>query len=130
MKKVKKAKQVKKATTQGAENNNQGAPGATGASTSIEVPPPKTWQVSIASMAFAQSSLTIKKGDSVQFTNNDDVPHQVASDPHPIHTNLPAINGAIMNKGDMFEITFATVGTYTYHCHLHPNMKGTITVTE
>lgn len=105
------------------------SPGA-GTTNAITTTVQKTWDVSILGMNFVQGSLTVKKGNSVKFTNKEDIPHQIASDPHPVHTNFTSLNSGILNKDGTFELTFNQTGTFTYHCHLHPNMKGTITVTE
>ena len=37
-------------------------------------------------------SVTVPRGSQVQFINNDSVSHQMASDPHPEHTDCPEIN--------------------------------------
>lgn len=55
-------------------------------------PLPQT-QVSITSRGFLPQAITIKKGQQVAFNNTDKNPHQVASDPHPTHTNLPGFDG-------------------------------------
>ena len=36
---------------------------------------------------------------------------------------------ALLNGPDAYAFTFASVGTYSYHCVHHPTMVGTITVT-
>lgn len=64
----------------------------------------------------------------VRFTNLSSTPHQIATDPHPTHTSVPGFVSDILNQGDSYEFTFTGEGTFTYHCHLHPNMKGTITL--
>jgi plastocyanin len=33
-----------------------------------------------------------------------------------------------MTSGGLFQVTFNTPGTYTYHCMFHAQMHGTITV--
>src|SRR5215212_8146649 len=35
-----------------------------------------------------------------------------------------------MKPGTNFSQTFTTPGTYTYHCEIHPQMTGTVVVTE
>lgn len=135
-KKLKKKKRVTRqrgwtsdaSTTTGTPTGTSGTPGMTGETQATQTQPLKTWGVSLENFTFKPSTLTIKKGDIIRFTNHDDVPHQVASDPHPIHTNAPILNGPVINKGETFIVGFAAAGTYTYHCHLHPNMKGTIVV--
>jgi plastocyanin len=38
------------------------------------------------------SQITVTAGSRVLFINNDSQPHQIASDPHPEHTDCPEIN--------------------------------------
>jgi len=49
-----------------------------------------------------------------------------------IHTITADDNNSFLSRnivpGSTFEHTFATAGTYAYHCSIHPAMKGTITV--
>ncbi|TSA44946.1 hypothetical protein D4R51_02730 [bacterium] len=77
--------------------------------------------VTIQNFAFSPASLTIKKGESVTWTNEDSAPHQIASD-----TN--AFSGNAINKGQTYSFTFNTAGEFDYHCAIHPSMKGKIIV--
>lgn len=82
-------------------------------------------EVSIVNMAFAPSNVTVKKGSMVKWTNNDSVAHTV--------TESDTKNGpdsGTLNKGDTYSFTYSAVGTYSYKCDFHPNMTGTVTVTE
>ena len=73
--------------------------------------------------------LKIKVGQTVVFRNDSDDPIQPASDPHPQHTNLAGFDAKNpLEKGDMYEFTFTRAGTWTYHDHLAPSVKGTIVV--
>lgn len=133
VKKVKKVQKVKKKVMPSSGSEPTSPTSGTEAATPVIPVIPaatKTWPVLINNSTFQGGTLTIKKGDTVKFTNNDDVPHQVASNPHPIHINFTPLNGGILNKDGTFEVQFDTIGTFAYHCHLHPNMTGTITVTE
>jgi len=33
-----------------------------------------------------------------------------------------------LSSGKTFSFTFEKTGTYTYSCHIHPTMKGTVVV--
>ena len=88
----------------------------------------QTHQVVILNFAFSPQSITIKAGDTVTWTNEDDAQHLIASDPHPAHTDLPGLQSNALNKGDSYSFTFTKVGTWGYHCHLHPSMTGTVVV--
>ena len=87
-----------------------------------------TTSVSITSDGFEPATIKIKAGDSVTWTNNDDRTHHVASDPHPIHTDLSGLESDNLSPGDTYTFTFDEAGEFTYHCHLHPGMKGAVVV--
>jgi plastocyanin len=75
----------------------------------------------IANFAFAPAAITATVGQTVTFTNNDDAPHTATLDDDSCTTET-------LNTGDAGGLTFGTAGTYPFHCAVHPNMKGTITV--
>lgn len=83
----------------------------------------QTSQVTISNFSFNPSSVTVKKGTKVTWTNNDNVPHAVNSD-------NGIFNSQTMQPGDSFSFTFTEAGSYPYNCSIHPNMKATIVVTE
>lgn len=73
---------------------------------------------------FSPTTLTIKAGTKVTWTNASDAPHTVTSD-----TGSTLASGTVSPSGGSFSFTFTQPGTYTYHCMIHPYMKGTIVVT-
>jgi amicyanin len=80
---------------------------------------PQTYNVTIQNLAFNPAQLTIKKGDTVIWTNKDSMNHQVSG------------NGFQSNpfgNGQTFSFTFNTAGTFDYICLIHPYMKGKIIV--
>ncbi len=79
-------------------------------------------QVSIADFSFAPATLTVAQGATVTWTNNGLARHTVAADDGSFHS--PDVR-----NGQTYSRTFATPGTYTYLCDIHPEMKGTIAVT-
>ncbi len=93
-------------------------------------PPSGTNAVTIKDFAFSPSTLTIKAGTAVTWTTLDSAPHQIASDPHPAHTDLPGLISGTLEEGQSYSFAFDRAGTFGYHCHLHPNMKGTIIVEQ
>lgn len=75
------------------------------------------------SLLFGPSSLSVKPGDAVTFAFGS-VPHNVFFD---AQSGTPAdIAGQNINVS--ISRVFATPGTYTYSCHIHPSMRGTIVV--
>jgi plastocyanin len=88
-----------------------------------------TVQVLITSSGFSPSTLTIKAGDTVTFINKDSNPHWPASDPHPTHTNYPGFDALRpLKTGESYSFTFTKQGTWGYHDHLNPSLRGTIIV--
>ena len=90
--------------------------------TSSEVPS-VTHAIAIQNFAFSPSSVTIKKGDRIMWTNKDAVVHTATSD-------TGNFDSSSLSTNKNYNRTFNTVGTFTYHCTPHPFMEGTIIVTE
>jgi len=76
-------------------------------------------QVSIKDFKFQPDQVTIKKGDTVIWTNIDPVPHDVKS---------KGFESPDMKKGETYSKTFNEAGTFDYLCEIHPNMKGKVIV--
>jgi YVTN family beta-propeller protein len=85
-------------------------------------PAVSTTTATISQFAFNPASLTVASGQSVTWTNSDPVQHTTTSD-------TPGWNSGPLSAGDAFTMTFATPGTYAYHCSIHPFMHGTVIVT-
>jgi len=68
--------------------------------------------------------LSIKVGTTVTWTNKDAVAHTVTSD------DGTSFNSGNLANGQTLSFTFNTPGSWTYHCAIHPSMKGTITVSS
>lgn len=87
-------------------------------------------QVEITSAHLSPVTLKIKAGQSVMWVNQDNEPHQIASDPYPSEDSLADLNSMEpLATGESYTYTFEQPGTYTYHDHLHPlALKGTIVV--
>jgi plastocyanin len=78
-------------------------------------------EVKIAGFAFDPSSVTVKTGATVTWTNQDSAKHTVVADDN-------SFTSGDLNQGDSFSFTFSQSGTFSYHCGVHTNMKGTIIV--
>jgi plastocyanin len=98
-------------------------PAAT-APASQPVPSAGSNAVTIKNFAFDPSSLTVKTGTEVTWTNLDSVQHTVVSDTG----SLAAFSSDPLPTGASYRFTFTKPGTYTYHCSIHPSMKGTVIV--
>lgn len=94
----------------------QTQPGTTGNTT-----PSSPNTVQIKNFSFSPSTLTVKKGTTVTFTNSDSANHTVTADDGSFDTGN-------ISSGTSQTITFSKTGNFSYHCSVHPTMKGTITV--
>ncbi len=77
--------------------------------------------VAIQGFAYSPSTVTVNVGDSVTWTNNDQMPHTATADDDSWDTDT-------LNEGDTGAVTFDTAGEYAYHCEVHPEMTGTVVV--
>ncbi len=84
--------------------------------------------VTLTADGFKPASLTIKSGTKVTWTNKNGEMANVSSDPHPTHTNYPALNLGTFKDGGTLSLTFDKAGTYGYHNHLNAAQTGTIVV--
>lgn len=82
--------------------------------------------ITIEDFAFSPATISVKKGTKVSWTNKDEVKHDVTPD----SGNAVFQGSELLGKGESYSWTFDTVGTYTYHCSPHPNMKASVVVTE
>jgi len=86
-------------------------------------PPPGNTVAATASLTFTPGTIDVTVGDIVTFAFGS-VPHNVF---FTQQAGAPAdIDGA--NANVSITRAFATAGTYTYTCHIHPSMQGTVVV--
>ena len=78
--------------------------------------------VNINNFQFSPSTLTIKAGEKVAWTNKESALHTIKSD------SGSEMSSEQLLQGESYEHIFANLGTYAYHCSIHPGMKGTIIV--
>lgn len=106
----------------GSNNNNSGNP-------LVDVNVSKTYEIKMTNNGFEPSTLTINKGDTVKFVNNDDTNRWPASAPHPTHTDYPEFDAKKgILAGSSWSFTFDRTGAWKFHDHLIPTMFGTVTV--
>jgi plastocyanin len=94
-----------------------------GASTSS---PTATTSVEIKDFAFSPANITVKIGDTVTWTNKDSAAHTVTAD----SGSSDAPSSGNIAAGGTYSFKFTKAATYIYHCAIHPNMQGSVTVTE
>jgi plastocyanin len=86
----------------------------------------KTHTVEIVDFTYKPRDLTIAVGDSVVWVNKcKSCRHTATSDDRKTFDTGP-IRGNDKSK----VITFTKPGKFPYHCEIHPNMKGSITVAK
>ncbi|MFF3517455.1 plastocyanin/azurin family copper-binding protein [Streptomyces sp. NPDC002573] len=80
--------------------------------------------VAIKNFAFSPTTLKVKAGTTVTWTNQDTDPHTVTSTASggPLHSAALATHAT-------YSYTFTKPGTYAYLCTIHPFMTGTVEVT-
>lgn len=100
-------------------NNMTGMTGGTGGNGGSAGP--GTNQVFIQGMAFNPSTITVTAGTTITWTNKDAIAHTVTSS-----TNL--FNSGSIGTNGTFSFTFATAGSFSYYCSIHPSMLGSVTV--
>ncbi|MEO7485083.1 MAG: plastocyanin/azurin family copper-binding protein, partial [Ferruginibacter sp.] len=71
---------------------------------------PITASVSILAMSYSPSTLTVKTGTIVTWTNNGGTAHTVTAD------NGTTFNSPSLSVGNTFVFTAAATGTFPYHC--------------
>ena len=82
---------------------------------------PKDVEISIKGMKFGPDTVTIKPGQTVTWTNNDQRDHTVAAADG-------SFNSGNLGPGATYSFKFTKPGTYHYACTLHPRMKAEIVV--
>ncbi len=79
--------------------------------------------VNIVDFAFDPAAVEVPVGATVTWTNGGGAPHTVTADDG-------AFDSGRMRPGETFSQTFDAAGSVAYHCDIHPQMTGTVTVTD
>lgn len=87
--------------------------------------PPKVVTVEIRGFKFEPATVTVQAGDTVEWKNDDIVPHTATSDGDP---QKPVFDSGTIQIGADWSYAAQHKGTYSYTCTLHPNMKGEVIV--
>jgi plastocyanin len=80
-----------------------------------------TVDVKIDNFSFTPSTLTVKAGTQIIWTNADDIPHTVVSDDQ-------SFKSKVLDTDEKFTFTASKPGTYSYFCSIHPKMIGKVVV--
>jgi plastocyanin len=121
----------------GDDNNDDNGGGSSAATTTTEQTDTtaakkpsggQTVEVSMKDIAFNPGSITVNKGDTVTWTNDESIGHDVTKTDGP-GPDFSSGDPGGMGEGDTFSETFKTAGEIKYECTVHaPSMSGTITV--
>jgi plastocyanin len=83
----------------------------------------ETNKVAIKDFDYAPGTITVKKGTTVTWTNEDSVAHTVTGENGGPDSEL-------LDQGQSYSFTFNEAGTFEYFCKPHPNMVGSVIVEE
>ncbi|HWD45520.1 MAG TPA: plastocyanin/azurin family copper-binding protein [Actinomycetota bacterium] len=76
--------------------------------------------VKMAGLAFAPGTLTVARGSTVVFDNDDTAPHTVTA-------RSGGVDSGVLDPGRQFSLTAAE--GFDYFCTIHPSMTAKIVVT-
>ncbi len=86
-------------------------------------PKPDKVEITIEDAQFKPDEVTIKKGQTVRWTNKDNRDHIIMAKDQSFKSDN-------LRPKDTFEFTFKEAGTFDYICVYRPRMLGQIKVTE
>jgi plastocyanin len=101
------------ATSAAATTTAAGGGASSGAQSATEV---------IKGIAFTEKEVRVGLGGSVEFDNQDSQAHTATADDGLFDTGR-------IEGGSKTTIVFAEVGTFPFHCAIHPSMKASVIVT-
>lgn len=105
-------------------NNNPNMDNTNSSTSSSNQSVTSTGAITIKNMMFTPSQISILKGGTVTWTNNDSTAHTVVDD----LSNVGGPSSGDIQPGSTYSFTFNKTGSFQYHCSIHPSMRGTIVV--
>jgi plastocyanin len=81
-----------------------------------------TRTVLIQNFSFKPANITIKRGTKVIWINRDSTAHTATAN------NKRSFDSGRLGPGQRFSHTFKSAGKQSYHCEIHPDMRGSVTV--
>lgn len=84
---------------------------------------PKTVTVVIRGFKFEPATVTVNQGDTVEWKNDDIVPHTATED-----VRKPSFDSGTIEVGAAWRYIAQNKGKYDYTCTFHPNMEGKLIV--
>lgn len=106
--------------------SERGSVGPSGGDCRVDLDPSQfgTTIVAIENFAFLPASVNVKVGGKVTWVNCE----PPGTPAHTTTADGGAWGSALLDPGVTYTFTFATAGTYAYHCEPHPSMTGTVVV--
>jgi hypothetical protein len=112
-----------------------GSPSPQPTPTPTPTPPPSGGTgttITITAAGVSPRDLTVARGVRVTFVNSDTVPHDMSSDPHPAHTDCPALNVGFLSAGQSRDTdllnTARNCGFHDHNQPSNPALQGTIRI--
>ena len=100
---------------------------------------PTAAEVTIRGVAFAPRTITVQRGVTVTWVNDDPVEHTVTSGRQAVQ-GVPGVGGGaparasglfdatLDQRGERFSFSFERPGRYDYFCRVHPGMTALVVV--
>ena len=89
----------------------------------VAAPVPEARSIDIRDNRFEPADTTVAPGTTLMWINYDQAQHTVTADDGQF-------DSGVLDPGDIFVVTVEGSGKLTYHCTLHPEMTGSVTVGE
>jgi plastocyanin len=103
-------------------------PSGTPTTTPIQLPGTPT-TITIQNFAFSPDTITVPRGTTVTWVNQDTVNHLIVNDARGSVAQGALFTSNSLANGATYSFKFDNSGTYPYHCSIHPSMKATVIVT-
>lgn len=100
-----------------------GTPPPTATPTATATRVPALVEATIANFVYLPDPIQVRVGDTVRWTNLDNVP-----DGHTVTARNLSFTSPVLQQGDTYVRTFTQVGTFEYFCEPHPFMTAFIDV--
>jgi plastocyanin len=89
----------------------------------VPKPQARVVKTSIKNVNYLQPRLQVTVGTTIEWTNNDPMPHTVTA-------TDKSFDSGLINPGKTYRHTFTKAGTFNFFCQPHPFMKGTVVVRQ
>lgn len=85
--------------------------------------------VRMSDTGYSTTTIAIRQGEAVSFVNESARDRWPASDLHPTHEIYPAFDPRQpLSPGKSWQFRFDRCGTWRFHDHLAPNIRGSVEV--